>query len=159
MPRDPRRDYEYKITKAVRQIIESDDYFKQVFKNKRTGSFEVSEDSLLLDTQPIYPAISVYFENEVLYNRKNISEEIRPSIYIDVGFQASTQREAKKQTFLYLKDIKSTLWCKSNLLQMVDGEPVQVAFSEVASIEPSFFENKDSMWTYITTMELRVLSY
>lgn len=159
MPQDPRRDYEYKIEKAVTQIIESDDYFKSIFKNKRTGIFKVLNESLILDVQPIFPAVAVYFENEVNYLRKNITEEIKPVIYIDVGFEASTQREARRSTFMLLKDIKSTLWCQNNLLQMVDNEPVRVAFSDVIRIEPSYIENKDSLFTYITTMELRVLTY
>ncbi len=159
MPQDPRRGYEYLIEKAIIQIIESDEYFKSIFKNKRTGIFKVLNESLILDVQPVLPAVAIYFENQVSYFRKNITEEIKPTIYIDVGFEASTQREARKQTFLLLKDIKSTLWCKNNLLQMVDNEPVRVAFSDVASIEPSFIENKDAIFTYITTMELKVLAF
>lgn len=154
MGKDPRRDYEYKIVKAVSNILKSDQYFIDNFSIPRTSEFNISDESLVLNNIPFYPAIAVYFENEVLFQNINRRENL--SIYIDVACQAETKKEAQKLSFCYLKDIKETLWCKSNLSSEVDGEYIQVGFSEVKKIEPSQSYQDGSLWTYISTMELQI---
>lgn len=155
MPINPRRDYEYNIAQCIRNILLEDAYFIQEFTNTRTNEFAIDDESLVLNIQGFYPKIAVYFDNEVDYTNQ-FNAFIKPTILIDVAIQDAKKKDAKKLSFMYLKDIKYTLEKTANLRSVVNGELVQVAFSQVKRIEPTYFATQKSIWTYISTMELEI---
>lgn len=155
MPINPRRDYEYNIAQCIRNILLDDPYFIQEFTNTRTNEFTIDDESLVLNIQVFYPKISVYFDNEVEYTNQ-FNAFIKPTILIDVAIQDTKKKDAKKLSFMYLKDIKYTLEKTANLRSVINGELVQVAFSQIKRIEPTYFATQKSIWTYISTMELEI---
>lgn len=155
MPINPRRDYEYNIAQCIRNILLEDAYFIQEFNNTRTNKFTIDDESLVLNIQGFYPKIAVYFDNEVEYTNQ-FNAFIKPTILIDVAIQDAKKKDAKKLSFMYLKDIKYTLEKTANLRSVINGELVQVAFSQIKRIEPTYFATQKSIWTYISTMELEI---
>lgn len=155
MPINPRRDYEYNIAQCIRNILLDDPYFIQEFTNTRTNEFTIDDESLVLNIQGFYPKIAVYFDNEVEYTNQ-FNAFIKPTILIDVAIQDAKKKDAKKLSFMYLKDIKYTLEKTANLRSVINGELVQVAFSQIKRIEPTYFAIQKSIWTYISTMELEI---
>lgn len=155
MPINPRRDYEYNIAQCIRNILLDDPYFIQEFTNTRTNEFTIDDESLVLNIQGFYPKIAVYFDNEVEYTNQ-FNAFIKPTILIDVAIQDAKKKDAKKLSFMYLKDIKYTLEKTANLRSVINGELVQVAFSQIKRIEPTYFATQKSIWTYISTMELEI---
>ena len=155
MPINPRRDYEYNIAQCIRNILLDDPYFIQEFTNTRTNEFTIDDESLVLNIQGFYPKIAVYFDNEVDYTNQ-FNAFIKPTILIDVAIQDAKKKDAKKLSFMYLKDIKYTLEKTANLRSVINGELVQVAFSQIKRIEPTYFATQKSIWTYISTMELEI---
>lgn len=155
MPINPRRDYEYNIAQCIRNILLDDPYFIQEFTNTRTNEFTIDDESLVLNIQGFYPKIAVYFDNEVEYTNQ-FNAFIKPTILIDVAIQDAKKKDAKKLSFMYLKDIKYTLEKTANLRSVINGELVQVTFSQIKRIEPTYFATQKSIWTYISTMELEI---
>lgn len=152
---DPNRLHEYNIAQAIRNILKEDSYFIQEFTNTRNSEFIIEDESLVMNILPYYPKIAVYFDNEIDFNNQfNAFSNL--TILIDVGVQDAKKKEAKMKSFAYLKDIKYTLEKQANLRSTVNNELVQVAFSQVKRIEPSYFATSKSIWTYISTMELEV---
>lgn len=155
MPINPNRDYEYSIGQCIRNILLEDTYFIQEFTNTRTNEFTIDDESLVLNIQGFYPKIAVYFDNEVEYTNQ-FNAFIKPTILIDVAVQHAKKKDAQKLSFMYLKDIKYTLEKIANLRSTINGELIQVAFSQVRRIEPTYFATSKSIWTYISTMEIEV---
>jgi len=156
MPQDPNREKEYKIAQAVRNILLEDTYFIQEFTNKKDKkSFVIEDESLVFNLLDIYPKLAVYFDNEVEFIGQN-NNQSKMVLGIDAGCQNEKKKIAKKESFMYLKDIIKTLKCTGNLRATVNGEIIQVAFSEVKEIEPTYWKQNGAIWTYISTMYLLV---
>ena len=158
MPQDPRRDYELKITKAIRNILYNDEYFQGIYKNKEVYkltqkiSWKIFERSFVLFTIPAFPALSVHL-NEIEF--KGLVN-IRPKIIIECAWQDADLAVAKAETIKSLKDIRYTLRENMSLMNTVDGEYIQVGFSDFSKIETSFFGEEDGIWTHISEMELTI---
>lgn len=167
MPQNPNRDYEYLISKAIKQIIQNDTYLQNEFKNRllseKQGSpfFPIYDTSLVFNTISSYPSIAVYFDNAAKYNRQNILQMVKPIILIDVACESSHKdyglNIAKENTFMYCKDVVHTVLCPTNLKQTVNGVNIQISDCELKSIEPTAYGNGDGgNWIYITTIALEI---
>ena len=162
MPQNPNRDYEYLIRDAMAQIIYNDIYFQEIFKNYELSEtsgqliFEIYKSSFLFNTISSYPSLSVYFQNEASYERKNILTYVKPVILIDVACQYSHEEygenKAREESFMLCKDIEYTLLCQSNLAQIVNNVPIQISDLKLLRIEPLGTSDDGGNWTFINTM-------
>lgn len=164
MPKDPRRDYELNIAQAMRELIQNDIDFKTDFRNplvfSKTGetSFVINKKNLVFLTIPYYPAMSIYLEH-VKYDLENQIEYIYPEILTQVACQHSDLDIATANSIMYLKDVKYTLKCAGNLaIDLNTGQYVQVGVINFTEIERSFYDEKASLWTHISTLSAKILT-